>query len=790
MQKLIITFGLIVLALSLRGQTQGVLRGTVRTDANRFLSGAHVFLQEAKQTVITDSVGSFKFEAVKAGTYRLHVSYIGYKCIHQYKVIVTGAAQSIDVVMEPEDLSLQEIVVEGHQISSLNQASAQAVVYANSGFIDRNLGNSLMKSLDALPGIQSMEVGQGLSKPVIRGLGFNRVVVSENNTKMEGQQWGADHGLEIDQYVAEQIEIIKGPASLQYGSDALGGVIHIKAPALASPNTLETSLKSSFRSVNNSLSTSIMSRLRKASFFAYARLTLTDFGDYQVPASKFVYNRYNLPIFNKTLKNTAGTEKNFYVMAGTLKPWGKFSVTASNVFAKAGFFPGSHGIPNINNLKSDVNSRDIDLPYQQVNHFKLSSNVFVKRETGHLQLDVSLQQNHRQEWSVFHTHYPSQQAPAVDPDLELEWILHTLTLNAVRSLDYKRNTFAFGVNTQLQDNRKAGYMFLLPEFQRYMAGFFMTSGWTFSRQILLQTGVRYDLGIINIVPYNSPYTGRPKSPDFSGIYHDISWAVGVGMPFDKGFHIKANLAKSFRMPGAAELSSNGIHHGSFRYELGDTSIRSESAYQFDLGISLTRKKFYVELSPFAGYFPNFIYLNPSGSYLLPGGEEVEEADAGQIYSYEQSEAFRLGSELSVRYQPYTNIDLHVSVEYVMASDGTYPLPFTPPLTGLFGLEYSFPAYWKILHQSKVGLETRIVSAQKMHARNEMKTPAYQLVNLNLSTKILTKYFPLGINVQVQNLFNTRYWNHLSFYRQIGLPEAGRNVQLLLTIPITNRLRSE
>ncbi len=790
MQKLILTYFIFILAFAVQGQTTGILRGKVRTDANRALPGAHVFLQEAKQTVVTDSSGSFLFDRVKAGTYRLHVSYLGYKCIHQYKVITTGESQTIDIVMEPDHLSLQEIVVEGHQHNSLNQATTQAVVHAHASFIDRNLGNSLMKSLDALPGIHSMEVGQGLSKPVIRGLGFNRVVVSENNTKMEGQQWGADHGLEIDQYVAEQIEIIKGPASLQYGSDALGGVIHIKAPSLASPNTIETNLKTAFRSVNNSLGGSIMSRMRKDDFFAYARLTWTDFGDYQVPATKFVYNRYNLPIYNKTLKNTAGTEKNFYVMAGTLKPWGKISFTTSNVFAKAGFFPGSHGIPNINNLKSDGDNRNIDLPYQQVNHFKLSGNVFIKRQKGHYQLDVSMQQNHRQEWSAFHTHYPSQQPPTVNPELELEWKLHTLTLNAVRSLDSERSTWTIGVNAQMQDNRKAGYMFLLPEFQRYMTGLFLTSTWTFARQILLQTGLRYDLGIIDIEPYSSPYTGRTKSPDFRGVYHDISWAVGLGMPLDRGFHIKANLAKSFRMPGAAELSSNGIHHGSFRYELGDTTIRSESAYQFDIGLSMTRKRFSIEFSPFAGYFPNFIYLNPSGSYLLPGGEEVEEADAGQIYTYVQSEAYRFGSELSIHYKPYNNIDLHVSVEYVMASDGTYPLPFIPPLSGLLSLEYSFPAYWKFLHQTKAGLETKIVAAQNQHARNEMETPSYQLVNLNLSTKILTKYFPLGVDFQVQNLFNTRYWNHLSFYRQIGLPEAGRNVQLLLTIPLTNRLRSE
>jgi iron complex outermembrane receptor protein len=785
-QRVAISLIILLFAYSAEAQEVFNLRGFVRSVDNKPLAQAHVFLQETRKTTVTRNDGSFEFSELKPGTYRLHVSYLGYKCIHQYSIDLRATHNPIDIIMVPEFHELQEVSVVGQQQHDHDDGTLE-VVKANASFLEKNTGHSLIKSLESLPGIQAMEIGQGLSKPVIRGLGFNRLVVAHGNSKLEGQQWGVDHGLEFDQFLAEQVEVIKGPASLLYGSDAIGGVIRIHPPSLSAPQTMETQLKTITRSVNNSLGMSLMNRARIRDWFWYTRFTWIDFADYKVPADSFYYNRYRLPIFNGLLKNTAGMERNAFLSAGKLADWGKVSFTLSRVSSKTGFFPGAHGIPSQNNLLPDGNNRDINLPYQQVEHITASAALLYFLKKGSLHLDLAWQRNNRKEWSAFHTHYPSQQLPLTNPDMEFHWVLHTLSFNTKYSLTTTNGLLQFGLQSQMQQNKRAGYMFLLPDYQKSSAGVFALYQRKLGASTTLMAGSRYDLGNISIDQYISPYTGKQKSPDFKETFHDLSWSAGLLHQLRERLVLKTNVSKSFRTPGATELGSNGIHHGSFRYELGDTTIRSEYAYQLDVGIEYSHGSLSWGLSPFAGYFPNFIFLNPSGSYLLPDGSEVEEADAGQIYRYEQTEAYRAGLESWIRIDLHNKYTIQASAEYVAAGDGTYPLPFTPPFSTRMLAEYKLPVYWKLFHMTTVGAEFVYSAAQSQVARNESQTPAFSLVNLSISTKILTHYFPLSLDIQIQNLFNTRYLNHLSFYRQLGLPEAGRNAQLVLTIPLETKL---
>jgi len=762
------------------------LEGFILNTSNEPMQGAHVYLQETEEQSLTSAEGKFRFSGLKSGNYRLHVSYVGYQCIHPYKLSIVDEDVTVSVIMEPVGLDLSEVIVSA-DFKNASRNTAQTVVTASERFIRENRGSSLMTSLEKLPGVQAMSIGQGLSKPMIRGLSFNRVAVSENNIKMEGQQWGADHGLEIDQFGVEQIEIIKGPSSLRFGSDALGGVVQIKPHALAAPGQIEAEAGFIARSVNQLLGYSLRTRMRKKHFFAYARFTHTRFSDYKVPADSFYYNRYRFAIPDKKLNNTAGLEQNGYLTAGWLGDWGKLSVSASNVFSKTGFFPGAHGIPSASKLIDDGDARNISLPFQQVNHFKLSTNGFLVVGKNQLLINLGFQQNHRQEWSRFHSHYPQQIAPQTNPDLELEWFLDTYSANLAYQVKSLRQRFDIGVSAVYQENTIGGYTFLLPAYRKSGAGVFFVHDLSLSEKISLNYGLRYDIGRIDLDFYRSPYTDRIKSPDFSSEFNDVSWGVGLLYKPNTALLLKLNTAKSFRMPGASELGSNGIHHGSFRYELGDTTLTSEYAYQLDFEVEFRKGRWFVAFSPFAGYFPNFIYLNPTGSYLMPDGSEIEEADAGQVYRYVQSEAYRYGAELQLGYQLGRLFKLDAQAEYVFTTDGVYPIPFTPPMQLVLGVDHDLPAYWKKLHFARLRFEMIAVAKQDQVARNELITPGYQVFNLSFSTKVITRYFPLGIDFQWQNIFNTKYFNHLSFYRHLQLPEAGSNFQLLLTIPINAKI---
>ncbi len=461
----------------------------------------------------------------------------------------------------------------------------------------------------------------------------------------------------------------------------------------------------------------------------------------------------------------------------------------SNLSNKTGFFLGAHGIPDLEELQTTPISRKPDLPFQQVNHLKVNTQALIDFRHFMLDVELALQRNHRQEWSRFHTHYPNQLPPEKDSELELDWLLDTYSGEARLKFGETANRSELGLSIQHQNNDIGGYMFLLPAYNRSLAGLFFYKSMDLSARVNLSGGLRYDWGRMQIMPYISPYTQQLKAPDFSGLYHDFSWALGMTYALSAPLKLKINAAKSFRVPNAAELGANGVHHGSFRYELGNINIDSEKAYQFDVGLEYDAGKMQLAVGPFFSYFPNFIYLNPTGSYSLPDGSTVTESGVGQVFAYVQSPAWRAGGELMLDYAFGSGFSARLSAEYVMATDGKYAIPLTPPLGLLAGMKYALPDYWKSMHQSSLFIEMRYAAPQNRNARNEDKTPGYSLLNIGLSTKLIVADTYVGIQLKVQNLLNTVYWNHLSYYRQIGLPEAGRNVQLSLNIPFKTQLKN-
>ncbi len=781
--KNILTVLLVFVANLIFAQTNFSISGKVMNEKNEPLVGANIAIHELQKGTITDDNGYFIFENIPNGEYHLHISYLGYKCVHHNIIKIENKDWFNEYKMQPDNQNLDEVVIKGNSVNQRKKEATTSIEIIDNEFINQNINSSLMKSLETLPGIASMEIGQGFSKPVIRGLSFNRVAVAENGIKQEGQQWGADHGLEIDQFGIEKIEIIKGPASLMYGSDAIGGVVQVMPNAIPVKNTTENEILFIGKSLNNLYGLSAMSKYRKNDWHYYLRYTQMDFGDYKVPADSFFYNRFRLPIEDKTLKNTAGTEKDIYFSTGIIKTKYKSNISVSNVFSKTGFFPGSHGIPDATKLYDDGNSRNIGLPYQKVSHLKIMSNSKFFISKGSLGLNIGFQKNFRQEWSEFHTHYPSQEPPETNPDLEIEFRLKTYSVNMNYKLVSEKSTFSTGISTQYQQNRINGYMFLLPEYNRFASGIFVYEKYRISKKLIVNSGLRFDYGQTQILPFYSIYTERYKSPDFTANFYDFSWALGASYQISDKLNFKANIGKSFRMPNASELSANGIHHGSFRYEVGDTAIVSEYSYQLDVSMFYQSEKLSIELNPFVNYFPNFIFLSPTGSYLHPQGYEIKEADAGQVYQYIQSEAFRAGIDFSFHYEFIKNISFYSSGEYVYATDLNYPIPFTPPLSVFSELQYTVPKFTNVFSDLSFRINHNFNATQNRNARNEHQTPAYHLFGGSFSTNIKISELNINFAFQIHNIFDTKYFNHLSFYRLIELPEAGRNYQILIKIPI-------
>ncbi|MDZ7608213.1 MAG: TonB-dependent receptor [Cyclobacteriaceae bacterium] len=731
---------------------------------------------------VSDDHGDFAITGLARGQYELQFFYIGYDTL-TVNVAIDKKDVHLDIKMQENHLSLNEVIVFGDHYRTGRVEQSQTVVTVGEDFIKSQNTGTLMNSLQKLPGISAINTGVGIAKPVIRGMSFNRVLVMDKGIKQEGQQWGADHGLEIDQFDLEKIEIVKGPASLQYGSDAIGGALRILPPVTDVGNQLEGDLFTTYKSNNALVGISAGVRAVRNGNNVRARMSYQDFGDYGVPANSFTYNGFVLPIYNQRLKNTAGNEKDFSLSMGMQRTRMSSSISVSNFNQRSGLFPGATGIPREYQLEDDGDSRNIDLPTQKVNHLKVISNTTWLFGSNWLEADFGYQYNKRQELGNPHAH---GYQPTPEGDLALGLDLQTLSANVRYNINLNEKISGIaGLQAQYQQNERSGYEFLLADFTTATAGVFLYQEYTPSHQFSMNAGVRYDYGMRDIDEYSEPdYTTTDqqdsilRNPPIFRTFNDVSAALGFSYYPSIHFNAKFNLGTSFRMPTAAELSSNGVHHGTFRHEKGDPSLQSERGLQTDLNLTWQKKNLYFLITPFFAYFDKYIYLAPQSYFSdLPAG--------GQVYQYTQNDAVFTGLEAEYDWDFWNFFGFHTAAEYVwnLNLDTNLPLPFTPPFSWLAELEYTCIVNQGLIARYNISAEYQFFAAQNRVDRNEHATPGYNLVGLTTSTDIRLGKKNLRLSLSAINLLNTKYMNHLSRYRILNLPEQGRNIIVSLNVPL-------
>lgn len=676
--------------------------------------------------------------------------------------VVTLCAQTNDSLMTVE---LKEVSVKGSRTPKSSLAAQQSV-YISPDEIRRRAGHSLMDALSQTEGVQAMDIGVGFSKPMIRGLGFQRIAVTENGVKQEGQQWGADHGLEIDAFHVEGVRVVKGPASVLYGSDAMGGAIEILPPVFPLKDGVSGEALASYQSVSSGLNGSVMLQVKQGRFLAKLRYTERHWADYNVPADSFTYLSMRLPIHNRQLKNTAGMERSANAMFAYRHGIYEGRINLSDSYQKSGFFSGAHGVPNSASLEDDGNKWNIDLPYSLVNHLKITSTNTWTKDILQTKLTLGYQLNHREEWSLFHTHNLSQTPPAVDPDKELMFHLHTgsgqLQFRLTPDTSWE---FYGGVSAMMQYNGIGGYGFLIPAYNRQEYGVYFLSNYSPVPNLKFSGSVRYDLGRVHSRAHGEEVREVKRN------FNDYSLALGVEYEPLEGHKLRASIGRAFRLPSVNELTSNGVHHGAFRHEKGDSSLVSEQGWQLDMAYTLSRGNWEITLSPFYSYYPHFIALHPTGRWsMLP--------DAGQIYQYIDSPTTLAGGEISVKARLWRNLHYALSGEYVYTYDHNShtATPFSPPASMHNTLS------WESLHW-RCFAECQSVATQNRVCHNEQTTAGYNLFHLGGSVDFHLRKSKLTLLLHVRNLFNTSYLNHLNFYRRIDLPETGTDVQTTIRLTI-------
>ncbi len=785
------------------GQINYSLSGTVVDENNEPLTGASVSLLPIKKGAIADTRGRYVITGLTEGVYTVTVSFIGFKSV--VDTIAINGSKTYNARLDVASISLHEVVVSYDYSQTRKKEEPLNIEIVNEKYLKQNMGGSLMKTLERLPGITTIDIGSGQSKPVIRGLGFNRVVVIENGVKHEGQEWGEDHGLEIDQYAIDNLEVIKGPASLMYGSDAIGGVIDMKNRNVPADNSIGGTVDLSGKTNNNFVGTSISLYGRKKWFFADLRATILEYGDYKVPTDSVDIYSYRAALYKNHLRNTAGKEQNLNFSFGIILRKFQSRFFISDVNTKSGFFANAHGLEprNVDTGLHDKSSNDINFPYQEVNHFKTINKSEYTWGKLKFESDLGFQRNFRQERSQYVSHgympavFPS--SLEFDADLERQFKKYVYSDN-LKVTYYKNDLFQFivGLNSEYQDNRIDGRGFIIPAFKQFSVGSFLLAKYVLSAKSSIQMGVRYDYTHIKTLRYDDWFASPVISTDndttlqyltranaINRHFSNVSWSVGYNYNLPT-LSFKANIGKSFRVPIAKELAANGVNYHHFSYEVGKPDLSPEVSYQLDAGVEYSSDAIAIGVTPFLNYFSNYIYLNPTSEHDRLYG------NGNQIYNYTQSEVFRYGGEMHAHYQVLESLRVGVMGEFVYSEQLSgekkgFTLPFSPPASVIFNVKYDKRKI-KSVENLYLSVDYRITAPQNNIVPPEETTDGYQIINIGLGGDVKLLNQKVSISMQVQNLLNTKYFNHTSYYRLINVPEPGRNLVMNISIPFSGKIK--
>ena len=636
-------------------------------------------------------------------------------------------------------LQLNEVVVTGLAGDTKLKNTPTPISVVRPSDLAGRASTNIIQALAAEPGLSAITTGAGIAKPVIRGLGFNRVVVVNDGIRQEGQQWGDEHGIELDGAAVHSVEILKGPASLMYGSDALAGVLIFRGTPVAPMGKVQGHVSAEYQSNNRLFTYSLAAGGNHRGWVWNAR-----FSDKYAQAYR---NRVNGPVYNSGFRERAASG-----MFGKNASWGYSRLKFSYYHLVPGIIEGGH--------EGSLTSMP-GLPFQHVRHYKVVSDNTIRLGEGNLKAIVGWQQNRRQEFE--------ESATECGLDLKLNTIHYDIRYQMEFPADWKA---AWGVGGMFQLNKNLGEEYLIPDYRLFDAGVFATASkqwreWTFSG------GVRMDFRRL----HSFALAGRFE--DFSRSFPGFSASIGAVRPLGEHFTVRANIARGFRAPNLSELASNGEHEGTLRYELGNKDLRPEYSLQGDLGLDFESKYVSVHGSFFLNRVSNYIFAVKNG----------ELSDEGlPVYAFVSGLAHLRGGELVLDVHPIHSLHLSSAFSCVFANErGGEALPLIPAPRLFSEIKYEFTHGGQTFNNAFLALNLDWNMAQNRFYSidgTETATPAYALIGASAGTDVVIKgKTRFSIYLIGSNLTDKAYMPHLSRLKEAGVYNMGRNVSVKISIPI-------
>ncbi len=740
--KKIFVSGVLLLTVFCAG-AQHRISGKITNQNNDPLPGATVFISELSKGTVSDNNGNYELRNLPDGKIRIQFSFIGYTS--RIETAEAGSVNTtLNITLKQTAIEADEIVISGGYNSTQHENAVKIDVLnltdsRSSGIPD------FTRILTNVPGVDMISKGNGISRPVIRGLSLNDILVLSNGVRFENYQFSDHHPLGIEEFGIETVEIIKGPASLLYGSDAIGGVINFIKEKPAPVGMVEGDYNLQLFSNSQGIVNNLGIKGSTGNFYGGIRFGNKSHGDYLQGGGTFVPNtRFN---GNSFLANAGYHNR-------------KMSLNL--------FYDYSHykvGIAEedaIDTINAQGRGRKPEIFYMLINNNLISSrnNFFLNR----FRLEVN---SAWQQAGLLHYEGPGE--------VSIEMTLKTLTYETRLYLPSGKGSeyiIGFQGSSQLNSNSNNRETILLPDALITNSSAFGLLQQTFFNKLKLQAGVRYDYRQMKSDQVSQ--SGDPAfRPSLEKNYGSFSGSLGATFNKSEKLLFRFNVASAYRTPNLPELTANGLHEE--RYEVGDAGLKPTKSVESDVSIHYHTDNVSFDVATYYNILNKYIYISP-GPDTTAGGS--------RIYRYSQSDARLYGFEAGIHFHPKHHDWLHFETTFSNVTGkkaNGENLPFIPAskiLTDL-RLEKEKLAF---LHKSYVSMNVQMTFDQNRPSPQEEQSSGYTLVDLGIGGQIRVSRQIISIGIRVSNLFDVKYTDHLSTLREVNYFNPGRNLSLDLKIP--------
>lgn len=752
------------------------------------LAGATIYFPDDRIGAASNANGLYRIDNIPDGHHVVEVSYSGYATVVEHLELYSNTTK--DFALSPVITENQAVVVTGVSSATSVRKSPIPVATLRRTDLLQNPSTNIVDALSRIPGVSQLSTGPAISKPIIRGLGYNRVVTINDGVRQEGQQWGDEHGIEIDELSIARAEVLKGPASLMYGSDAMAGVVNFITNVPVPEGTLKGNIISNYQSNNGlfGINGNLAGNKNGLNWNVYG--TYKDAGNYR--------NKYDGRVLN-----SAFNEKNFGGYIGVNKSWGFSHLIVSRFDQHLGLVEGDRddatgkfilyaGTP-LEHIATDaeLDERSPLIPQQHIVHYKVTSDNSFVMGKSRLKVNLAFQDNLRQEFGN----------PEDPSEKELFFDLKTFSYNLQWQLPEKNEWHTtIGVAGMQQGNKNKGAEALIPDYDLFDVGAFVFTQ-RFFKKATLSGGLRFDNRSVNGKAMDDG--GTPKFDAFHRNFSNVSGSVGISYEPADFLTLKANIARGFRAPTLAELGSNGAHEGTNRYEYGDQQLSSENSWQFDAGVEVNYEHFNIGIAAFYNRINNFVFYRKL--LATGGGDSTVNVDGEDITAYQfgQHNAALSGIEANFDIHPHPLDWLHFenSISFVRGKfseeiDGTDNLPLIPATKLTSELRANFKKAGKSLSNLyfRFNAEHTFDQDKPFYGYGtETATNGYTLLNAGAGADFMShKKTLFSLHLSLLNIADVAYQNHLSRLKYTdvnnatgrqGVFNAGRNFSIKLNIPL-------